>query len=110
MMEADELRCQGIAFAGHLVSHRFSVRDTVLATMSSNPVHRSVTLQLFDRGTRCCKDHFLLLERFHLSLVCPRIRFCAVKRFDPGIFFIQLLLPGVKKNPRTSAREQAPRQ
>ncbi len=70
-----------------VVSHRFSVRETVLATMSSNscPPVRS-RLQLLNRRNPLLQNHLLFLERFHLQLDLFQLRFFRAQLRDAARF------------------------
>ncbi len=64
------------------VSQRFSVRETVLATMSSSscpPVRSRCNCSIVE--TRCCKTTFCFSNASTCSLVCSRSLFCSVSLF-----------------------------
>ena len=63
------------------VSHRFSVRETVLATMSSNscpPVRSRCNCSIV--ATRCCNTTFCFSNASTCCLVCSKSAFCALSR------------------------------
>src|SRR5260370_10938566 len=63
------------------LSQRFSVRDTVLATMSSNscpPVRSRCSCSMVE--TLCCKTTFCFSNISTCCLVCSRSAFCAARR------------------------------
>jgi len=76
LIDAEELPSKACCPCGPFsVSQRFSVRDTVLATISSSFLPAgAVALQLLDRRNSLLQDYLLLFERFDLQLVCFQIR------------------------------------